>query len=42
MNFYEAVFIVRQEASSSHVESVAQEVISVVKGFGGDVTKTEF
>ncbi len=42
MNFYEAVFIVRQEASSSHVESVAQDVISVVKGFGGDVTKTEF
>ena len=42
MNFYEAVFIVRQEASSSHVESVAQDIISVVKGFGGDVTKTEF
>lgn len=42
MNFYEAVFIVRQEASSGHVESVAQDVISVVKEFGGDVTKTEF
>lgn len=42
MNFYEAVFIVRQDASSSHVESVAQEAISVIKEFGGDVSKTEF
>ena len=42
MKFYEAVFIVRQEASSGHVESVAQEAVSVIKGFGGDVTKTEF
>lgn len=42
MNFYEAVFIVRQESSSSHVESIAQDAISVVKGAGGDVTKTEF
>ena len=42
MKFYEAVFIVRQEASSGHVESVAHEVLSVIKEFGGDVTKTEF
>ena len=42
MNFYEAVFIVRQEASSSHVESVAQEAVSVIKELGGDVSKTEF
>ena len=42
MNFYEAVFIVRQEASSGHVESLAQEAISVIKEFGGDNTKTEF
>ncbi len=42
MSFYEAVFIVRQEASSSHVESVAQETISIIKEFNGDVTKTEF
>lgn len=42
MNFYEAVFIVRQEASSSHVESVAQEAVSVIKDLGGDITKTEF
>ena len=42
MSFYETVFIVRQDASSSHVESVAQEAISVIKEFGGDITKTEF
>ncbi len=42
MNFYEAVFIVRQEASSSHVESVAQEAVSIIKELGGDVSKTEF
>ena len=42
MNFYEAVFIVRQEASSSHVESVAQEAVSIIKDLGGDITKTEF
>jgi len=42
MSFYEAVFIVRQEASSSHVESVAQKAISVIKDLDGDITKTEF
>lgn len=42
MSFYEAVFIVRQDASSSHVESVAQEAISVIKELNGDITKTEF
>ena len=42
MNFYEAVLIVRQEASSSHVESVAQEAVSIIKELGGDVSKTEF
>lgn len=42
MSFYEAVFIVRQEASSGHVEAVAQDAVSVIKEFGGDVTKTEF
>ncbi|MDR2667079.1 MAG: 30S ribosomal protein S6 [Holosporales bacterium] len=42
MNFYELVFIVKQDASSSHVEAVAQEVASVVKDGGGEVTKTEF
>lgn len=42
MNFYEAVFIVKQDASSSHVESVAQEAVSIIKDHGGEVTKTEF
>jgi small subunit ribosomal protein S6 len=42
MNFYEAVFIIKQDASSSHVEMVAQEFISLIKEHGGDVTKTEF
>ena len=42
MNFYETVFIIRQEASSGHVETVTNEAISIIKGHGGDVTKTEF
>ena len=42
MKFYEAVFIVKQDASSSHVESVAQEAVSIIKDHGGEVTKTEF
>ncbi|MDR1288832.1 MAG: 30S ribosomal protein S6 [Holosporales bacterium] len=42
MKFYETVFIVKQDASSSHVEAVAQEIISVIKEQGGEVTKTEF
>ena len=42
MSFYETVFIVRQEASSSHVESLAQDAIATIKEFGGDITKTEF
>jgi small subunit ribosomal protein S6 len=42
MKFYETVFIVKQDASSGHVESVAQEIVSVVKSQGGEVTKTEF
>ncbi len=42
MNFYEVVFIVRQEASSSHVEAVAQDAIAAIKEKGGEITKTEF
>ena len=42
MNFYEAVFIIKQDASASHVESVAQEAVSIIKEHGGEVTKTEF
>lgn len=40
--FYEVVFIVRQEGTSSLVESIAKELTKVVKESGGDVTKTEF
>ncbi|MDR0744344.1 MAG: 30S ribosomal protein S6 [Holosporales bacterium] len=42
MNFYEAVFIVRQDASASHVEAVTQEAVSIIKDNGGEVAKTEF
>lgn len=42
MNFYEIVFIVKQDASASHVESVAQEMATVIKDHEGEVTKTEF
>ncbi len=42
MNFYEAVFIIKQDASASHVESVAQEAVSIIRDHGGEVTKTEF
>lgn len=42
MNFYEVVFIVKQDASASHVEHVAQECVSVIKEYNGEITKTEF
>lgn len=41
-NFYEIVFIVKQGASSVHVETLASELSSVISKNGGDVTKTEF
>ncbi|MBR1944605.1 MAG: 30S ribosomal protein S6 [Alphaproteobacteria bacterium] len=42
MNFYEAVFIVRQGASTPHVEAVTQEIVELIKSLGGEITKTEF
>ncbi len=42
MNFYETVFIVRQGASTPHVEAVTQEVVEFIKSLGGEITKTEF
>ncbi|MDR1597677.1 MAG: 30S ribosomal protein S6 [Holosporales bacterium] len=39
---YEIVFIVRQDATSNLVESIAASVSKVVKDSGGDITKTEF
>lgn len=41
-NFYEVIFIVRQDASSTLVESIASGITQVIKSSGGDVTKTEF
>lgn len=41
-NFYEVTFIVRQDASSTLVESIASGITQVIKDSGGDVTKTEF
>ena len=42
MNFYEAVFIVKQDASTSHVETITQEIVKLIKELGGEITKTEF
>jgi small subunit ribosomal protein S6 len=42
MSFYEIVFIVKHDASASHVESVTQEVASIIGECGGEVAKTEF
>lgn len=41
-NFYEVIFIVRQDATSNLVESIATDVTKIVKESRGDVTKTEF
>ena len=40
--FYEVVFIVKQDASTSHVESVTNEIADLVKNLGGELAKTEF
>jgi small subunit ribosomal protein S6 len=40
--FYEIVFIVRQDASSTLVESIAAQITKIVKDNGGEITKTEF
>jgi small subunit ribosomal protein S6 len=42
MKLYETVFIVKQDASPGHIESIANEVADTIKNTGGDVTKTEF
>ena len=42
MNFYEVVFIIKQDASTSHVEAVAQEMVKIIKDHEGEVSKTEF
>lgn len=40
--FYETTFIARQDLTSNQVESLAKQYTSVVKEYGGEVTKTEF
>ena len=42
MRYYETVFIARQDVTSSQVESMTQHYTSVIKEYGGEVTKTEF
>lgn len=41
MRFYEAVFVARQDITSTQVESLAQQYAGVIEQFGGKVTKTE-
>jgi len=42
LRYYETVFIARQDVTSSQVESMTQHYTSVIKEYGGEVTKTEF
>jgi small subunit ribosomal protein S6 len=40
--FYETIFIARQDITANQVESLAKQYTSIVKEYGGEVTKTEF
>lgn len=42
MNLYESIFIVRQDATVSQVEGLANDYTKVIKDHGGEVSKTEF
>ncbi len=42
MRYYEVIFIARQDITANQVENLAKNYTSVIKQFGGDVTKTEF
>lgn len=42
MNFYETVFIVRQDSTPAQVESLAQDYTKVIRDHSGEVSKTEF
>lgn len=42
MRYYETVFVARQDLTSAQVEALAQQYTSIIRGFGGEVTKTEF
>lgn len=41
MAFYENVFIARQDISTAQVEAMAAQFTDIIKGQGGEVTKTE-
>jgi small subunit ribosomal protein S6 len=40
--FYEIIFIARQDITANQVETLAKHYTSVINGFEGEVTKTEF
>lgn len=42
MNFYETVFIVRQDSTPAQVESLTQDYTKIIRDHGGEVSKTEF
>lgn len=42
MNFYETVFIVRQDSTPAQVESLAQDYTKIIRDHSGEVSKTEF
>lgn len=42
MNFYETVFIARQDLTNAQVETMANTFTQVIKSHKGEVSKTEF
>ena len=42
MKLYETVFVIRQDATTAQVESLAQDYTKIIRGLGGEVHKTEF
>lgn len=42
MAFYESVFIMRQDASSSDVEKIVENCTKIIESFSGTVIKTEY
>ncbi|MBM3468735.1 MAG: 30S ribosomal protein S6 [Alphaproteobacteria bacterium] len=42
MNFYETVFIARQDLTNAQVEALANIFTQIIKSQGGEVSKTEF
>jgi small subunit ribosomal protein S6 len=42
MAFYESIFIIRQDVSSSDVDKVIDDFINIIKNMNGAVHKTEY